>query len=143
MKGAAFPIRRRVIILLMTCALTGLGVGLGAMYPRFGYDNIAQTAASPGGILCMVLRLDFIGVILTLAARPLYVHLYRKFLFQTVGGGNLSVLWRHRRALFAHHPASPAPGLPCPGAPGVLRGRGMASAAWARCAQMLHGRMPP
>jgi len=75
-----------VIILLMTCALTGLGVGLGAMYPRFEYDNIAQTAASPGGILYMVLSLGFIGVILMLAARPLYVHLYRKFLFQPVGG---------------------------------------------------------
>ena len=75
-----------VIILLMTCALTGLGVGLGAMYPRFEYDNIAQTAASPGGILYMVLSLGFIGVILTLAARPLYVYLYRKFLLQSVGG---------------------------------------------------------
>jgi ABC-2 type transport system permease protein len=75
-----------VIILLMTCALTGLGVGLGAIYPRFEYDNIAQTAASTGGILYMVLSLGFIGVILMLAARPLYVYLYRKFLFQPVGG---------------------------------------------------------
>ena len=75
-----------VIIVLMTCALTGLGVGLGAMYPRFEYDNIAQTPASPGGILYMVLSLGFIGVILTLAARPLYVYLYRKFLLQSVGG---------------------------------------------------------
>jgi len=75
-----------VIILLMTGALTGLGVGLGAMYPRFEYDNVAQTAASPGGILYMVLSLGFIGVILMLAARPLYVHLYRKILLQSVGG---------------------------------------------------------
>lgn len=75
-----------VIILLMTCALTGLGVGLGAMYPRFEYDNVAQTAASPGGILYMVLSLGFIGVVLILAARPLYVYLYRKFLLQPVGG---------------------------------------------------------
>lgn len=78
-----------VLILLMTCALTGLGVGLGALYPRFEYDNIAQTAASPGGILYMVLSLGFIGVILMLAARPLYVHLYRKFLFQPVGGAEV------------------------------------------------------
>jgi ABC-2 type transport system permease protein len=75
-----------VVILLITCALTGLGVGLGAMYARFEYDNIAQTAASPGGILYMVLSLGFIGVMLLLAARPLYVHLYRKFLYQQVGG---------------------------------------------------------
>ncbi|HSX80779.1 MAG TPA: hypothetical protein VLQ80_19675 [Candidatus Saccharimonadia bacterium] len=75
-----------VVILLITCALTGLGVGLGAMYARFEYDNIAQTAASAGGILYMVLSLGFIGVILILAARPLYVHLYRKFLYQQVGG---------------------------------------------------------
>jgi len=75
-----------VIILLITCALTGLGVGLGAMYARFEYDNIAQTAASPGGILYMVLSLGFIGMMLLLAARPLYVYLARKFLYQQVGG---------------------------------------------------------
>jgi len=75
-----------VVILLITCALTGLGVGLGAMYARFEYDNIAQTAASTGGIIYMILSLGFIGMMLLLAARPLYVHLYRKFLYQQVGG---------------------------------------------------------
>jgi ABC-2 type transport system permease protein len=78
-----------VVILLITCALTGLGVGLGAMYAQFEYDNIAQTAASTGGILYMVLSLGFIGVMLLLAARPLYVHLYRKFLYQQVGGAEV------------------------------------------------------
>jgi len=34
----------------------------------------------------MVLSLGFIGVMLLLAARPLYVHLARKFLHQPVGG---------------------------------------------------------
>ena len=75
-----------IVIFLITCALTGLGVGLGAMYPRFVYDNIAQTAASTGGILYMVLSLGFIGAILLLAARPMYVHLAHKFLWQSVGG---------------------------------------------------------
>ena len=75
-----------VVILLMTCALTGLGVGLGAMYARFEYDNIAQTAASAGGLLYMVLSLGFIGIMLLLTARPFYVHLYRKFFYQHVGG---------------------------------------------------------
>jgi len=78
-----------VVILLITCALTGLGVGLGAMYAQFEYDNIAQTAASTGGILYMVLSLGFIGVMLLLAARPLYVYLYRKFLYQQVGGAEV------------------------------------------------------
>ena len=75
-----------LIIMLMTCALTGLGVGLGAMYPRFEYDNIAQTAVSPGGMLYMVLSLGLIGGVLSLAARPLYVHLSQKFLQKEVGG---------------------------------------------------------
>lgn len=78
-----------VTILLMTCGLTGLGVGLGAMYPHFEYDNIAQTAASAGGVLYMVLSLAFIGAILGLAARPLYVHLSAKFLYQHHGGGEV------------------------------------------------------
>jgi ABC-2 type transport system permease protein len=75
-----------IVIGLITCALTGLGIGLGAMYPRFEYDNIAQTAASTGGILYMVLSLGFIGVILLLAARPMYVHLSQKFLAKSIGG---------------------------------------------------------
>jgi ABC-2 type transport system permease protein len=73
-------------IMLMTCGLTGLGVGLGAMYPRFQYENIAETAASAGGMLYMLLSLGFIGLIVVLTARPLYVHLYHKFLLQSIGG---------------------------------------------------------
>jgi hypothetical protein len=56
------------------------------MYPRFEYENVAETAASLGGVLYMLLSLGFIGIIMMLAARPLYVHLYRKFVQQAVGG---------------------------------------------------------
>jgi ABC-2 type transport system permease protein len=75
-----------IVIMLMTCSLTGLGVGLGAMYPRFQYENIAETAASVGGMIYMLLSLCFVGLTMVLAARPLYVHLRQKFLPGAVGG---------------------------------------------------------
>lgn len=87
LKADAFIMSLSVVtIFLMTCSLTGLGVGLGAMFPRFQYENIAETAVSPGGILYMVLSLGFVGLTVVLAARPLYVHLARRFLYQSVGG---------------------------------------------------------
>jgi ABC-2 type transport system permease protein len=75
-----------ITILLMTCGLTGLAVGLGAVYARFHYENVAETAVSAGGMLYMLLSLGFIGIVVVLAARPLYVHLSSKFLRQPVGG---------------------------------------------------------
>jgi len=58
--------------LAMALALTGLSLGMGAMYPRFDYENEAQVPASPGGVASMILSLGYIGFMVVLLAAPVY-----------------------------------------------------------------------
>jgi len=57
----------------MTVALTSMGVGLGAAMPNFKHENPAQIAFSGGGLLYMILSLLYIGGIVALEARPVYL----------------------------------------------------------------------
>jgi ABC-2 type transport system permease protein len=70
-----------VTVLLMTFGITALGVGLGAVFPRFKVENAAQIPTGFGGIVYMLLTMIFIGVVVTLEAWPVY----RIFTAQTVG----------------------------------------------------------
>ena len=63
-----------VTILLVTITLTAMGVGLGAIYPRFNYENTAEIAAGFGGILYMILSLTYVGLTVVIEARPVYVY---------------------------------------------------------------------
>jgi len=58
--------------LAMALALTGLSLGLGAMYPRFDFENEAQIPASPGGVASMILSLGYVGFMVVLLASPVY-----------------------------------------------------------------------
>jgi hypothetical protein len=58
--------------LAMALALTGLSLGLGAMYPRFDFENEAQIPASPGGVASMILSLGYVGFMVVLLAAPVY-----------------------------------------------------------------------
>ena len=68
-----------VTIFIVTFGLTGLGVGMGAIYPKFINENPAQIAMSIGGILYMILSLIYIGITVTLEALPISIRLYRRF----------------------------------------------------------------
>ena len=83
----AFVMRVSVIgVFLLTLGLTSLGLGLGTLYPEFDHENISEISSSTGGVLFMILALSYIGVVLMLGARPLYVHFNEKFLFKSIGG---------------------------------------------------------
>jgi ABC-2 type transport system permease protein len=49
-----------------------MGVGLGAAYPNFHVENIAQVATSFGGMLFMILCVGLIGAVILLEAGPVY-----------------------------------------------------------------------
>ncbi|MBE9502688.1 MAG: hypothetical protein IME96_00760 [Proteobacteria bacterium] len=70
-----------ISIFFITLGVTGLGVGMGAIYPRFKHENIAQVAAGAGGVIYMIICLAYIGAVLILEARPVYVHFKRQFFF--------------------------------------------------------------
>ena len=52
--------------------LVGLAIGLGAMYPQYGSENLGQMPTGFGGFLYMIFSLALIGVTIGLEAGPVY-----------------------------------------------------------------------
>jgi ABC-2 type transport system permease protein len=78
-----------VTVFMMTFGITALGVGLGAVFPKFKYENVAQIPTGFGGIVYMLLTMLFIGVIVTLEAWPVY----KIFTAQTLGSHITRLGW--------------------------------------------------
>ena len=68
-------------VFLMTIGIAALGVGMGAAFPRFRYENVAQIPTGFGGIAYMIVTMLFIGAVISLEAWPVY----RIFLAQSLG----------------------------------------------------------
>jgi len=64
-------------VVFMTCALVGLAVGLGAMYPRFGADA-TQAAGSYGGVAFMILAVLYIIATIVLLGWPSSLWLFSR-----------------------------------------------------------------
>jgi ABC-2 type transport system permease protein len=73
-------------IFLATFGITGLGVGLGAIYPRFNVENVAHIASGFGGMLYMILAMGFVGAIVFLEALPVYLAVRARFLRAPLDG---------------------------------------------------------
>jgi len=67
-------------ILFITIGVVGMAVGMGAMYPKFNYENISEISSGTGGILFIISSLIYVGIVLVLGARPMYVHFTHKYL---------------------------------------------------------------
>ncbi|MHA3775240.1 putative ABC transporter permease subunit [Verrucomicrobiota bacterium sgz303538] len=59
-----------VAIALMSAALSGLAVGLGAIFPNFKEDNPSKIVSGFGGTLCLVISFIYITVFVSLIALP-------------------------------------------------------------------------
>ena len=59
-------------IFLMTLGITAINVGVGALYPRFNFDNAAEVPTSFGGAICMIFSIAFIGIAVMIEAWPIY-----------------------------------------------------------------------
>ena len=57
----------------LTVGLSGLGIGLGALYPRFHLDNAAKIATGFGGMLYMILALGLVLLVTLMVAAPSWV----------------------------------------------------------------------
>ncbi len=53
--------------------IVAMGVGLGAVYPKFRYENIAQVSTGFGGVVYMMISSLFMAVVILLEAVPVYV----------------------------------------------------------------------
>ena len=50
--------------------IVALGIGFGALYPKFKYENIAQVSTGFGGVMYMIISAVFMGAIIILEAGP-------------------------------------------------------------------------
>jgi ABC-2 type transport system permease protein len=68
-----------ITMLLASFALTGLGVGLGALYPRFQVENVAHISNGMGGLVYMLLAVGFMGGVVILEGVPVYLVFHSRF----------------------------------------------------------------
>jgi ABC-2 type transport system permease protein len=59
-----------IAIALMSAALSGLSVGLGAIFPNFKEDNPSKIVSGFGGTLCLVVSFLYISIFVALLALP-------------------------------------------------------------------------
>lgn len=62
-----------VTIFVMSTGIVALGIGFGAIHPKFRHENIGQVATGAGGFLYMVAASIFVGLVIILEAGPVYV----------------------------------------------------------------------
>lgn len=58
---------------LTVFGIVALGIGMGALYPDFRHQNIAQVSTGFGGVLFMIVSVLFIGTVIVLEAGPVYL----------------------------------------------------------------------
>ncbi len=73
-----------VTIFFLVLGIVALGVGLGAIYPNFGHENIAQVATGFGGLVYMIISSIFIALIIMLEAGPVYAILSAHFMGEAI-----------------------------------------------------------
>jgi len=73
-----------VTIFFLVFGIVALGVGLGAVYPNFGHENIAQVATGFGGLVYMIISSVFIALVIMLEAGPVYTILSAHFRGETI-----------------------------------------------------------
>ena len=76
----AYVMRISIVgVLFITLAVVGMAVGMGAMYPKFDYENISEISSGTGSILFIISSLIYVGIVLVLGARPMYLHFKQTF----------------------------------------------------------------
>ena len=75
-----------VTMIGITFALTALALGLGALYPNYDTENVAEIPTSFGGLLFMMSAVTYLAGVVVLEAWPVYL-----FLQSRMQGGEAQV----------------------------------------------------
>ena len=62
-----------VTMLLAIFGIVAMGIGFGALYPTFNFQNIAQVATGFGGVMYMIISSVFMALIIIVEAGPTYI----------------------------------------------------------------------
>jgi ABC-2 type transport system permease protein len=77
-----------ITVFFLVIGLVSLGIGLGAIYPRFEAENMAQVATGFGGMIFMILSALYVAAVVILEAWPVSVFL------RSQAGGLPLTWWR-------------------------------------------------
>ena len=58
---------------MVVFGIVGLGIGFGALYPKFNHQNIAQVSTGFGGVIFMMSSILYLVLIIVLEAGPVYL----------------------------------------------------------------------
>ena len=64
-------------IFFLTLALAAMGIGMGAIFPKFKHTNAMEVALGFGGVVYMILSLILTLLVIILEATPVYYHLQK------------------------------------------------------------------
>jgi ABC-2 type transport system permease protein len=78
---------------VMVFGIVALGIGLGARYPNFKHQNIAQVATGFGGMLYMILSSLFIAVVVVLEAGPVYLLFMSRLKDRPISSAQWLFIW--------------------------------------------------
>jgi ABC-2 type transport system permease protein len=70
-------------LLILCISISGLGTGMGAIFHKFKYENIASISTSPGGMLFMIIAFSI--VLLTVSLEAWSFYLYKKAAISGLG----------------------------------------------------------
>jgi ABC-2 type transport system permease protein len=73
-----------ISVFFMTISLTGMGIGLGCLYPDFKADSPERVAVSAGGVIYMIASLAYIVLIIVFLASPMYSYFAGKLMFHAI-----------------------------------------------------------
>jgi ABC-2 type transport system permease protein len=81
-----------ITMALMTFGIVAIGVGLGALYPNFNFDNAAEIPTSFGGAVTMIFSVGFIAVAVMVEAWPIYAMTMRTLYRGKMAAPELSLI---------------------------------------------------
>jgi len=79
-----------VMGIFFSLCLTAMGIGMGAIFPKFDAANTAEIATSYGGILYMIFAIGYIDISEFLLAYPMHMYYTRGMFFFA---GTESLFW--------------------------------------------------
>jgi len=62
-----------VTMFLAVFGIVGLGIGFGALYPNFNFQNVAQVSTGFGGLMFMICSALYVAVTIAMEAGPVYL----------------------------------------------------------------------
>ena len=80
-----------VTVLVMSFGISGLSIGIGAAFPRFKYENIAQIPTGFGGVSFMMLSMLLCVLIVLIEAQPVQMYLNAASSGRTLRGDQWAV----------------------------------------------------